>query len=240
MPRRQDRRQRERGRVALHQRDEQFDALVPVGQCRAGDHIRARRVRSTVRSTARHFSDKNSNTRSSRPVVRTTPRPAQRADDFLAGRADQDTVRTLELHLRHVLGPHRSCSLPPLARVMRSPTGLLRFERQIREASPVLKGCWSDWNRGARARSGCRAIARAIARSGFDNLYPIGEGAGLRGWDHERGHRWCACREELSSKTHALLDAGRASACARSSAAPFGAAGHQPVQFGGASSTNSR
>lgn len=103
--------------------------------------------------------------------------PAQRADDFLAGRLSKNPRRS-----SYTFG---TCAgridrlLPPLARDAIT-RGLLRFERQISGfAGPegLLVGLESRSSgpvRLPRDRESYRAI-------GFDNLYPIGEGAGFAG-----------------------------------------------------------
>lgn len=103
--------------------------------------------------------------------------PAQRADDFLAGRETRNPRRS-----SYTFGtcPGRiDRLLPPLARDAIA-RGLLRFEGQIRGfAGPegLLVGLESRSSgpiRLPRNRESYRA-------HGFDNLYPIGEGAGFAG-----------------------------------------------------------
>jgi len=103
--------------------------------------------------------------------------PAQRADDFIAGRLSKNPRRS-----SYTFG---TCAgridqlLPPVARDAIA-HGLLRFERQIRGfAGPegLLVGLESRSSgpvRLPRDRESYRAV-------GFDNLYPIGEGAGFAG-----------------------------------------------------------
>ena len=103
--------------------------------------------------------------------------PAQRADDFLAGRLSKNPRRS-----SYTFG---TCAgridrlLPPIARDAIA-HGLRRFERQIRGfAGPegLLVGLESRSSgpvRLPRDRESYRAV-------GFDNLYPIGEGAGFAG-----------------------------------------------------------
>ena len=103
--------------------------------------------------------------------------PAQRADDFLAGRESENPRRS-----SYTFGtcPGRvDRLLPRLARDAIA-RGLLRFERQIHgfaSSEGLLVGLESRSSgpiRLPRDRESYRAL-------GFDNLYPIGEGAGFAG-----------------------------------------------------------
>jgi len=103
--------------------------------------------------------------------------PAQRADDFLAGRASKDPRNS-----SYTFGtcPGRIDRLLP--RVARDAIahGLLRFERQIRgfaSSEGLLVGLESR-SSGPLRLPRDRVSYRAV---GFDNLYPIGEGAGFAG-----------------------------------------------------------
>ena len=104
VPWRADRREHERPRTVVHQWHEQLEALVAVGQRRAGYHLRSRGVRSRSVSQVLIFK-RRSSVASSSPAAATTRR--QRRTPRTFSLEVHGETPALQLRVRHLRGANR-------------------------------------------------------------------------------------------------------------------------------------